>query len=48
MEYRRKDRRSYIKVPDFPLLTRRGVVRKERRQYVDRRLRNIQFGWFRA
>lgn len=48
MEYRVKDRRSYKKIPDFPFLTREGVARKERRQYVDRRIRDMQMGWLKA
>jgi len=48
MELRKRDRRSYKKTPDFPFLTKEGVVRKERRQYVDRRTRNVQLARFKA
>jgi hypothetical protein len=48
MKERKKDRRSYIRVPDFPLLTPKGLVQNERRRHVDRRLRNLEFGWFQA
>lgn len=45
---RKKDRRSYNKIPDFPFLTKEGVALKERRQYVDRRIRDKQVIWFLA
>jgi hypothetical protein len=48
MEQRKKDRRSYTRVPDFPLLTAKGVVREERRLLPDRRIRDIQPGRFKA
>ena len=48
MKYRTRDRRAYSKIPDFPFLTREGVVRRERRQLVDRRSRDIRAGWFKA
>jgi len=48
MKPRKRDRRSYKKIPDFPFLTKEGVARKERRQYIDRRIRNIQLVWFKA
>jgi len=48
MDYRKKDRRSYSKVPDFPLLTNKGIVLRERRQLLDRRTRNVQPCWFKA
>ena len=48
MEHRKKDRRSYAKIPDFPFPTQKGVVRKERRQLYDRRVRDMQLDWFKA
>jgi hypothetical protein len=48
MKHRTRDRRSYSKIPDFPFLTHDGVVRRERRQLVDRRIRDMQAGWFKA
>jgi hypothetical protein len=48
MKIRRRDRRSYSKVPDFPCITREGVVRRDRRHLLERRIRNMQVGWFRA
>jgi len=48
MKHRKSDRRSYSKIPDFPFLTRRGVVRNDRRQLLDRRVRDKQVGWFEA
>jgi hypothetical protein len=48
MKHRKKDRRSYAKIPGFPLMTRLGVVRKDRRLLFDRRARDIQVGWFKA
>jgi hypothetical protein len=48
MKHRTRDRRSYTKIPDFPFLTREGVVRRERRQLLDRRIRDIRLGWFKA
>ena len=48
MEHRKKDRRSYTKVPEFPLMTVYGVVRKDRRQLIDRRVRQRQVAQFRA
>jgi hypothetical protein len=42
------DRRFYKKIPDFPFLTKEGVARKERRRYVDRRVRNMRVVWFKA
>jgi len=48
MKPRKKDRRSYKKTPDFPFLTKEGVALKERRRYVDRRIRNMEVAWFKA
>jgi len=48
MKHRTRDRRSYSKIPDFPFLTKAGVVRRERRQLVERRIRGMQEGWFKA
>jgi hypothetical protein len=48
MEQRKKERRSYRKIPDFPFLTKQGLARHERRQYIDRRIRNKQEVWFEA
>lgn len=48
MDHRKKDRRFYKKIPDFPFLTKEGVALKERRQYVDRRTRNMQTVSFKA
>jgi hypothetical protein len=48
MELRKRDRRSYKKIPDFPFLTKEGVARKERRKYIDRRIRNVQLARFKA
>ena len=48
MKPRKRDRRSYKKIPDFPFLTKEGMARKERRLYIDRRIRNIQLVWFKA
>ena len=48
MKPRKNDRRSYKKTPDFPFLTKEGVALKERRQYVDRRIRNMEVAWFKA
>lgn len=48
MKPRKKDRRCYKKVPDFPFLTREGVVREERRRYLDRRVRNMDVAWLKA
>ena len=48
MKQRKRDRRSYKEIPDFPFLTKVGMARKERRQYTDRRIRNIQLVWFEA
>ncbi len=48
MEHRIKDRRAYNKIPDFPFLTKRGVVHRERRQYIDRRVRNNVVVWWLA
>ena len=48
MELRKKDRRSYTKIPNFPFLTKEGVALKERRQYIDRRIINKQVIWFLA
>ena len=48
MKHRKKDRRTYKKIPDFPFPTREGVALSERRQYVDRRVRDVQPGWFKA
>ena len=48
MEHRKKDRRSYRKIPDFPFLTKNGVALEERRQYVDRRIRDIRAVYFKA
>jgi len=48
MKHRVKDRRSYKKIPGFPFLTREGVALKERRRYIDRRIRDMQIGWFKA
>jgi len=48
MDHRKKDRRFYKKIPDFPFLTKEGVALKERRQYVDRRTRNMQTVLFKA
>ena len=46
MEHRKKDRRSYRKIPDFPFLTKNGVALEERRRYVDRRIRDTQAAYF--
>jgi hypothetical protein len=48
MEHRKKDRRSYNKTPGFPFLTRTGLARKERRSYVDRRIRETHPTRFKA
>jgi hypothetical protein len=48
MKPRKKDRRSYKKPPDFPFLSKEGVVLEERRNYIDRRVRNINLARFRA
>lgn len=48
MEHRKKDRRSYAKIPDFPFLTKQGVVRKDRRQLVERRVRDRREARFKA
>jgi len=48
MKPRKKDRRCYKKTPDFPFLTKAGVVLEERRQYVDRRVRNMDVAWLKA
>jgi len=48
MKPRKRDRRSYKKIPDFPFLTKAGVAHQERRRYLDRRIRNIEFVWFKA
>jgi hypothetical protein len=48
MGNRNVDRRSYKKIPDFPFLTKEGVARKDRRRYVDRRVRNVRVVWFMA
>ena len=48
MELRKRDRRSYKKTPDFPFLTKEGVALKERRKYVDRRVRNMEVASFKA
>jgi len=48
MKHRMKDRRTYRKIPDFPFLTIHGVVRKDRRSLLDRRVRDIQVGLFKA
>ena len=48
MKRRKKDRRSYLKIPDFPFVTRDGVVRENRRKLLERRIRDIQVGWFKA
>jgi len=48
MKHRKRDRRSYTKIPDFPFMTRLGVVRVNRRQLPDRRVRDMQVGWFKA
>jgi hypothetical protein len=48
MEPRMKDRRSYNKIPDFSFLTKEGVALKERRHYIDRRIRDKQVIWFLA
>lgn len=48
MKPRKRDRRSYKKIPDFPFLTKEGVARNERRQYIDRRIRNVQLARFKA
>ena len=48
MKQRRHDRRAYDRKPDFPLLTRQGVVLKERRSLCERRVRDIRPARFRA
>jgi hypothetical protein len=48
MKHRKRDRRSYAKIPDFPFMTRQGVVRQDRRRLLDRRVREMQEGWFKA
>jgi len=48
MEPRIKDRRTYNKIPDFPFLTKNGVAYRERRRYIDRRVRHKQAAWFKA
>lgn len=48
MKQRKKDRRTYAKISDFPFITRQGVVRKDRRLLYDRRVRDMQVGWFKA
>lgn len=48
MEPRKKDRRSYSKVPDFPFLTRKGIVLRERRRFAERRTGNARPCWFEA
>ena len=48
MKPRKRDRRSYKKIPDFPFLTKEGVALKERRSYIERRVRDMQMGWFKA
>lgn len=48
MKHRKKDRRTYTKIPDFPFLTRHGVVRKDRREIIERRVRQRQEAQFKA
>ena len=48
MEVRNGERRRYRKIPDFPFLTKEGVARKERRRYVERRVRNMRRARFKA
>ena len=48
MEHRKKSRRSYAKIPDFPFLTRHGVVQKDRRKLIERRVRQKQEALFKA
>lgn len=48
METRKGDRRTYKKIPDFPFLTKEGVAHKERRRYIERRVRNMRVVWFKA
>ena len=48
MKQRIKDRRAYNKIPDFPFLTKQGMVPTERRRYVDRRNWNRKLAGFLA
>jgi len=48
MDNRKKDRRSYKKIPDFPFLTKEGIALRERRRYIDRRVRNMRMACFKA
>lgn len=48
MKPRKRDRRAYAQIPDFPLLTRHGVVQEDRRRLLERRVRDMQVGWFKA
>lgn len=48
MKRRKHDRRAYDRKPDFPFLTGRGVVLKERRSLRERRVRDINPARFRA
>jgi len=48
MKQRKRDRRAYQKIPDFPFLTAHGMVPRDRRRQIERRKRDIQVGWFKA
>ena len=48
MKHRKKDRRTYSEIPEVPLLTRQGLVREDRRQYIERRERNRRLVRFKA
>ena len=48
MGSRNGERRCYKKIPDFPFLTKEGVAHKERRRYVERRVRNRRLARFKA
>lgn len=48
MEHRKKSRRSYARTPDFPILTKHGIVRRDRRKLIERRVRQKQEALFKA